>query len=231
MKDAVESIKIMQERGFVLLPQSISVQELSFIDNALAELDIDVRAAGQRNLLNRLPGVNALAAHGDPHKIACQILAGLARPVRAILFDKTPQANWYVTWHQDLTIPVKKKADTDGFTSWSVKEDIVHVQPPAEVLEHMVSLRLHLDDCGAGNGPIKFLAGSHREGILDVPQIAGLREKVPESVCTAARGDIIAMRPLILHASSQATSPARRRVLHLEYTTAELPAGLEWAQA
>ncbi len=36
------------------------------------------------------------------------------------------------------------------------------------------------------------------------------------------------MRPLLLHASSPATAPAHRRVVHLEFAPAPLSGGLEW---
>ena len=38
------------------------------------------------------------------------------------------------------------------------------------------------------------------------------------------------MRPLLVHASSPATVPSRRRVVHLEFAAAELPSPLEWAE-
>lgn len=37
------------------------------------------------------------------------------RPVKGIVFDKTPAANWKVPWHQDLTICVERRIDVNGF--------------------------------------------------------------------------------------------------------------------
>jgi hypothetical protein len=231
MSDKCEASKTMLEHGFQLLPKSVRAQQIEILKRVVSGLDLDVRAAGQRNLLTRCPEVSAFAHSDEPFKLACDLLSAKARPVRAILFDKTPQANWYVTWHQDLTIPVKQKVEIPGFTSWSIKDGIAHVQPPSTILEQMVSLRVHLDDCAIDNGPIKFLPGTHLSGILDAQQIGDCRDKITEAVCVASASDIIAMRPLILHASSQATSAASRRVLHLEYACADLPSGLEWAKA
>jgi hypothetical protein len=76
--------------------------------------------------------------------------AGLADrcfPVRAIYFDKTPDSNWNVAWHQNLTIAVRERRDAAGFGPWSVKAGVPHVQPPVELLEHLVAVRLHLDPC------------------------------------------------------------------------------------
>jgi ectoine hydroxylase-related dioxygenase (phytanoyl-CoA dioxygenase family) len=151
--------------------------------------------------------------------------------VRAILFDKTPASNWYVTWHQDLSIPVKERFECEGYGPWSVKDDVVHVQPPAAILEKMVSLRIHLDPCSEKNGPIKFIAGSHLSGILETPEIERWRNEHEAVVCPTERCDIIAMRPLILHSSSSAESPEHRRVLHIEYAAGQLPAGMQWAEA
>lgn len=35
--------------------------------------------------------------------------------VRVIFFDKTPDKNWLVTWHQDKTILVNSKSDIAGW--------------------------------------------------------------------------------------------------------------------
>ncbi|MBI1272142.1 phytanoyl-CoA dioxygenase [bacterium] len=163
--------------------------------------------------------------------MAQEILGVTPLPVRAILFDKTPASNWYVTWHQDLSIPVENKVDSEGYGPWSMKDGILHVQPPASILEQMVSLRLHLDACSEANGAIKFIPGSHLAGILEPDQLAQLRDTHVPVVCPAERGDIIAMRPLILHSSSIAETPDHRRVLHLEYAGTSLPSGMEWAEA
>ncbi|HEY9679107.1 MAG TPA: phytanoyl-CoA dioxygenase family protein [Drouetiella sp.] len=187
--------------------------------------------AGLRNLLSDSDEVRNFASHGVMHQIASQLLAGSPLPVRAIFFDKTPESNWYVTWHQDLTIPVREKVELDGFGSWSVKNGVPHCQPPTAVLEAMVALRLHLDDCGESNGPIKFITGSHRFGILNQDDIARLRDQNNPEIGLAKTGDVIAMKPLVLHSSSVAESAEHRRVLHLEYALYDLPSPLEWGQA
>jgi hypothetical protein len=47
----------------------------------------------------------------------------------------------------------------------------------------------------------------------------------------ASATDALLMKPLILHASSKATSGARRRVLHFVYGPKVLPFGLRWQHA
>jgi hypothetical protein len=159
------------------------------------------------------------------------------KAVRAIFFDKNPEKNWYVTWHQDLTIALKSKFETPGYSAWSIKDDIVHVQPPVEVLEEMVALRLHFDACDKDNGPLKILCGSHKLGRLDSDfyrrensnDLGNDLSKHTEKVLTASAGEIIAMKPLVVHASSKSVKLLHRRVLHVEYAACSLPSPLEFA--
>lgn len=183
--------------------------------------------AGLRNLLDLL-AVAEVARGCVLTDLVAPILGPDAFAVRAILFDKTPDANWKVTWHQDLTIAVRERREVPGFTSWSEKAGVSHVQPPVSILANMLAVRLHLDDCGLDNGPVRVLPGSHLHGRIAEPDIPGWRQRVAEVVCTVPRGGVLLMRPLLLHASSPATSPSRRRVLHIEYAANELPGGLEW---
>lgn len=217
--------------GYALLPSIVPGAELDRLTDAIEESRQSQLLPGLRNLLSRCEVVRSFADSGIVNSIARALLKTDVRPVRAILFDKTPDSNWYVTWHQDLTIPVKARIDIDGYGPWSVKEGVVHVRPPASILAQMVSLRIHLDDCTEENGAIKFIASSQDAGILEADDIAYWRGSHVQTVCPAGRGDIIAMRPLILHSSSVSESPVHRRVLHIEYAGAVLPASLEWAEA
>ena len=103
------------------------------------------------------------------------------------------------------------------------------MQPPVETLEQLVALRLHIDDCGAADGPLDVVAGSHRDGRLDDAQAVALRDARGTVACPVPRGGAMPMRPLLLHASSKATGASRRRVLHFLFGPPELPCGLRWA--
>ena len=151
--------------------------------------------------------------------------------MRGVVFDKSPSANWYVTWHQDLSIPVKTRLESSGFGPWSIKDGVPHVQPPAWVLEAMLSVRIHLDDCLEEHGAVRFIPGSHQGGILERDEIERWKSKGVASLCQARKGDLILMRPLILHSSPKAQSPMHRRVLPIEYANVDLPDGIEWATA
>jgi hypothetical protein len=213
----------IESEGFEMIPEVLSAEACQ---NLITQLG-PVSGAGRRHLL-ALPGISSLAKSEQfvhwirPH------LPVQPRAVRAIYFDKSSEANWLVPWHQDLTLAVKQRADLPGFNAWSLKDGVPHVQPPVMLLEQMLTVRLHLDDADETNGALRVLPGSHRHGRLNAEQIQSWRNATPEVLCRATAGDALLMRPLLLHASSRSTQPAHRRVLHLEYTSFSLPAGLDW---
>ena len=147
------------------------------------------------------------------------------------MFDKTPETNWKVSWHQDQTISVVEQREVEGFGPWSVKAGVPHVQAPVGLLERMLTIRIHLDDCGISNGPLRVLPGTHLSGKLSPSELARLRSERVEVTCAVPAGGAILMRPLLLHASSVSESPAHRRVLHIEYAAETLSGGLKWAEA
>ncbi len=169
-----------------------------------------------RNLLDVSPEVMKLANSDALRELVAPILGVEFFPVRGILFDKIPDANWTVPWHQDLTIAVKDRVEAEGFGPWSTKAGVLHVQPPASVLEHMITVRLHLDDCGEENGALRVIPGSHLHGRIPEEDIPAMRSG-PDVVCTVGRGGALLMRPLLLHASSPSRVPAHRRVVHLDF--------------
>lgn len=217
--------------GFVLIKSIVSDEAIDTLEKSIAEYNESPNAPGVRHLLRRSLAVSQLAKSQEILKIAATYLGSAAKPVKAIFFDKTPTSNWYVTWHQDLTIAVKEKIDVPGYGPWSVKDAICHVQPPTSVLQQMLAIRIHLDDCSEENGALSFIAGSHNGGKLTPEEICEWREKNPSVCCPADRGDVIVMRPLILHSSRKATKPAHRRVLHIEYASVDLAGGLKWSEA
>lgn len=184
---------------------------------------------GARNLL-QLDSVRGLIEAPSTHALIGPLIGPAFRCVRALFFDKTPEANWPVAWHQDLSVPLAHEADLPGWTGWSVKGGVVHAQPPAEILSRMITLRIHLDDCWRDNGPLRVIGGSHAHGRLARADIERLRASNAETVCCGPAGSALLMKPLLLHASSPARSPSHRRVLQLEFAPdAILPEPLRWA--
>jgi len=208
-----------------LLQEDLVDELLTFVEQ---NLSMDGHRGGVRNLLD-VPTMRELAESSPVRGQVEAVLGKDARAVRGILFDKTENANWKVPWHQDVTIAVNRRVDADGFGPWSQKEGVLHVQPPASVLEKMVSIRFHLDDCPEENGALRVIPGSHLNGKLLEREIQSLAERSLVVTCAMRRGGALLMRPLLLHASSASSVPSHRRVIHVEYAITSLPNGLEWA--
>lgn len=184
---------------------------------------------GHRSLSLSAALKRLIAPRGVLSGIASALLTAPARPVRVLYFDKTDDSNWAVPWHQDRTIAVSRRAAVPGFTVWSVKDGVDHVEPPADLLRGMAALRLHLDDCGQDNGPLKAVRGSCKLGVVKASDIRLHVEKASIVECTASAGDVVAMRGLTIHASDRSARPEHRRVIHVDYATHDLPDTLSWA--
>ena len=231
-------LSALEQNGFAIVPSVLGTGDVSALADALsgpaggtAVRARNDRVYAVRNLLATVPAVRQLAADPAVRRLVEPVVGPRAQVVRAILFDKTPGANWKVAWHQDLSIAVRDRREVAGFGPWSVKAGVVHVQPPADVLGRMLTVRLHLDDCGPDNGPLRVIPGSHRGGALTPGEVERWRATVPPVACCAAAGGAVLMRPLVLHASSAATAPGHRRVVHLEWSADPLPGGLAWHEA
>jgi len=155
------------------------------------------------------------------------ILPGV-RPVRIVSFDKSPSANWSVPWHQDRMIAVKEKADVQDFKNWSKKAGIWHCEPPREILESMLFVRIHLDSCTADDGAMDAALGSHRAGIVDAEAAADFASRFPLETTTAEAGDVLILHMLTLHRSKRSSAQSNRRVLRMDYAADALPPPLEW---
>ena len=214
--------------GFALVADVFGEATTESLVESLAPLPIE-NAAGVRNLLD-VSAIAELARSPQIRALVEPVLGPHCFAVRGIYFDKTPGTNWKVPYHQDLSIAVQKRHETAGFGPWSVKAGVVHVQPPAEILQAMLTIRLHLDDCDESNGALRVLENTHNLGKLNASQIARQREIGREIVCSSARGGALLMRPLLLHASSPAHRPRHRRIVHLEWAARELPGLLNWRE-
>ena len=177
-----------------------------------------------RELLGEIPGLWPLLDSAALRQLLAKLFPAGCQLVKAIYFDKPAGSNWLVAWHQDLMINVDQRANLPGFGPWTRKVEGVSVQPPVSVLENEVTLRIHLDDCDATNGALKVVPGSHRHGVMPAAAIASHTPNA--TVCAVPAGGAMLMKPLLLHASSRSTSPRPRRVMHLEFASVKLPAGL-----
>ena len=213
----------LDKDGFEMVPSGLSSACLGDLRHALSCLPFPAGKAGIRHVDQRLPQVLQLASNGALFDLAALNLGPSARLVRAIYFDKSQGRNWLVTWHQDKTIVADRSTVPGHWGPWSKKDGEWHVQPPAEVLNQMLTLRLHLDDATAENGALKAIPGTHRQGVLPQSRINEVASGMNATTCMACCGDVLLMKPLLLHASGKAVSDSPRRILHLEFGVYHFP--------
>jgi len=219
--------------GFSIFDRVLKDEDVEQLRSAVASIPEgeEVRRKrsvyGVRNLLEVCHAVRQLASQPQIRQFVTPILGEFAFATRAIFFDKVSDANWALGWHQDSVISVSERHEVPGFNAWSRKAGVWQVQPPPEILANMVAVRVHLDDCGAGNGPLRVIPGSHCHGWLD-DDIEDWKRKGNDERCIVACGGVVTICPLILHASSASEAAGHRRVIHIEYASDELPGPLDW---
>lgn len=211
--------------GAQLFRAALARVPLSLLETALSHLPPDHAGLRLRSVEGLAP---FLAATGPIGRCAASVLGDDCRPVRAILFDKTPGTNWVLGWHQDRTIAVKQRIPVDGFATWSVKSGMLHVEPPFELLSGMVTLRAHIDPVPASNAPLLIAPGSQGLGRIAEDDVREIVRRCGTVACLAEAGDIWLYATPILHASEAAAVPAHRRVLQVDFSVGDLPGGLEW---
>ena len=215
--------------GYALAGISLAADQCEYLASSLP----DVASAGRGGVRNLIfhPTVAALLRH---KKLANTIWSVIGRDlvaVKATLFDKTPESNWHAAWHQDRLISVRERLDVGGYVAWRMKSGTLQVEPPTEVLAQMLAVRVHLDDAVADNGPLQVIPGSHRLGKLTETQLRQAVDSRPHVEVSVPRGGLLLMRPLLIHASPSAASPAHRRVLHLEFAPVDAISPLFWHAA
>jgi ectoine hydroxylase-related dioxygenase (phytanoyl-CoA dioxygenase family) len=224
--------EIVERDGYAVIPDVVPenlIKELIVLlrdFNTVGSIRRHGRVYAIRNLLHEISAVGELAESPAIRGLAEQVLGPNCLAVKATFFDKRPEANWKVPWHQDLTIAVEERVDVEGFGTWTKKAGVLHVQPPIAVLEKMLAIRVHLGDCDDTSGALRVIPGSHAQGLA---KDSAIRMKGARGVtCAVAKGGVVVLRPLLLHASSAAVKPAHRRVIHFEFAACELPGGLRW---
>jgi hypothetical protein len=222
---------VVVRQGFAILPEMLTKYETQVLAGELVASKLPKSRAGIRHAL-KYPAVRDLA--NDPRLLnsAGELLGSAAVPFRATLFDKSGKANWLVVWHQDTALPLRERREVAGWGPWSVKDALTYAHAPAKVLENVIALRVHLDESNANNGPLRVLPGTHTNGLLTDDQICDLAKQLSSVDCLVPEGGVLAMRPLIVHASSKCESDSPRRVLHVEYAPSlNIGDGLELAIA
>jgi len=223
------------EKGFSIIPGVFVGEGLNTIPQLIGQADLSCPSFRKtddlfaiRRFLKEVPLAKDVLLIKNLVSIIEQIFGTDYFLVKSIYFDKPGASNWFVSYHQDLTISVNKKVETEGFGPWTIKQDQFGVQPPLEILESIFTIRIHLDDTDENNGALRVIPGSHRKGIYRPETINWKNET--EVTCSVPAGGIMIMKPLLLHASNRTVNQDRRRVVHLEFCNRELPAPLEWAE-
>jgi len=224
-------LKKLEHKGFAILRHVYSRKEINQMKNLIHLYytkfpDKELHAI--RALLTEIPEMKELIFNENLTRILKRINPELYL-TKAIFFDKTPESNWYVTWHQDTTINVKSKVDSSGYTGWTKKEGFYGVNPPDEILKNTLTIRIHLDDTDESNGALKVIPGSQNKKLSDSEIQLIVQNSIP-FVCELEAGGLHLMRPLLLHASSKSTNQKHRRVLHLEFNSVLLEGGLQWSE-
>ena len=216
------------ENGCEIVRDFISENWRSAILREIEASEVSTEVSGVRNINLKLKSVAEYLNSTEFKEKASSFVPVNAQLVRAILFNKSPESNWFVTWHQDKTVSVSSKFEKSGWGAWSVKENTLHVQPPLAVLESMVTIRVHLDSTPKENGCLKVIPNSHKLGILNSEQINEVVAFEKIHFCEAEKCAALVMRPHLLHASGKSSEPSNRRVLHFEFSNWQLPSAVCW---
>jgi len=208
----------IEAQGFAIIPDMVSEVSISILLERLSGAQLQRSRAGIRHALQH-PAVMEIAQDPRLLEIARGTLGSRAIPFRATLFDKSALSNWLVVWHQDTALPLRKRFDAKGWGPWSMKDGVIYAHAPASALNRVLALRVHLDDSTVENGPLRVLPATHKLGVLSDDAIHNLAARLKPVDCVVGKRGILAMRPLIAHASSKSLSDKARRVLHIEYAS------------
>ncbi len=229
----------LERDGCVILREVFSTAEVAAFRDGLAAAFEQAQREGEalrdrsgavfggRNILQLYPPANSVWQIPVLQAVLRDVVGPGAGLVRALYFDKPPARTWALPWHQDWTIAVQQHLPSRIFTKPTTKAGVPHVEAPRDLLESMLTLRIHLDDMTPANGPLQVVPGSHRT-LESAP-----RDEAMIRTIELQSGDVFVMRPLLTHCSLPGLpgNTAHRRTLHLEFAgRAELPDGFRWQQ-
>ncbi|MFL9833886.1 phytanoyl-CoA dioxygenase family protein [Chryseobacterium terrae] len=226
---------LIQENGFTIINNIFSEEEIERITDVIQNIDTSKETFRKsedlfaiRQFLKEIPDVKDLIFTNNLKQIIKEIFGENYFVVKSIYFDKPEKSNWYVAYHQDLTISVDKKVELENFGPWTTKQNQFAVQPPLEILENIFTIRIHLDDTDENNGALKVVPKSHSKGIYRPETIDWNLEK--ENICNVEKGGVMIMKPLLLHGSNRTINGKKRRVIHIEFSDKQLPEVINWSE-
>lgn len=232
----IEKAKIeLRNNGYSILASLYSENELLSINSCIDNFNLEHKHQENskdlyaiRQLLKNIPELQKYVFNKNLITLLNQLFDSTYFLSKAIYFDKPKQSNWFVPFHQDLSISVDKRADIENYTNWTFKKGQHGVQPPLKILEDTITMRIHLDDTNALNGALKVIPKSHNKGVL--LKTSKYWQIDNEHICNVNKGGVMLMKPLILHASNKTTNNKQRRVIHLEFNTNLLHPPLNWLE-
>ena len=225
----------LEEKGYALLENCYSSHEIQKMIHCIQGMDQkgspvpkskDVFAI--RQLFTALPQLKDCVFNQKIKTLLAKFYPSNYFLTKAIYFDKPPTSNWFVPYHQDLSVSVNQKVALDGYTNWTSKKGQFGVQPPIEILARTITLRIHFDKTNQFNGALKVISKSHKRGIIRT--VSKDWNLDAEHICPVEKGGVMLMKPLTLHASNRTTNNKQRRVIHLEFCDIELPKPLKWLE-
>ncbi|MBO9674516.1 MAG: phytanoyl-CoA dioxygenase family protein [Sphingobacteriaceae bacterium] len=225
----------IQELGFSVIDHVFTDREIENILAAIHKTDSTKETFRKsddlfaiRQFLKEVPDTTGIIFNSKLKAIIQELFSKDYFLVKSIYFDKPETSNWFVSYHQDLTISVDRKIEIPGFGPYTRKHNQFAVQPPLNILESNFTIRIHLDDTDEENGALKVIPGSHSKGIYRPENIDWNIEK--EISCNVAKGGIMIMKPMLLHSSGRTINNQKRRVIHLEFSNRTLPKELHWSE-
>ncbi len=225
----------LEENGFSVLADLYSDNEISgilaCIENAEQNGNSFMKTKDLfaiRQLIKNVPELADLLFNKKLTKLISDLSKSDYFLTKAIYFNKPSESNWFVAYHQDLSISVNQKTELENYSNWTFKKGQYGVQPPLEILEDTMTIRIHLDKTDKNNGALKVIPKSHLKGIIRADSQDWNIEN--EFACEVKRGGAMLMKPLTLHASNRTTNGKKRRVIHLEFNKHNLTEPLAWLE-
>ena len=225
----------LEENGYSVLADLYSENEISEILACIENAEQDGNSFMKtkdlfaiRQLIKNVPELSNLLFNRKLTDLISELYESEYFLTKAIYFDKPSESNWFVAYHQDLSISVDKKANLENYVNWTFKKGQHGVQPPIEILQDTITIRIHLDKTDKNNGALKVIPKSHLNGIVRADSKDWSLEN--EFICKVEKGGAMLMKPLTLHASNRTTNGKKRRVIHLEFNKHNLTEPLAWLE-
>ena len=218
----MDRLATLERDGRVWLRGACPAGELAVLAQ---ETSVEAKPGTRIDIGDRLM---AVLRDGSVGRAISSLGQGMA-PVRVVAFDKSPDSNWGLPWHQDRVIRVAARDDSAPVTNWSLKAGAWHCEPAEAVLRRMLFVRVHIDGCDETNGAMELALGSHREGIVSAAKAEEVAGRCMTEIAESSPGDILVMSMLLLHRSRPALSARSRRAVRVDYAAGPPPAPLGWA--